>query len=231
MITKAFQNYATAHWSKFWESVTEISRNDQINKALVNDDTCLYNFDKISSSLFSEERRPCSVDGLCITEKCINLIEFKSGFKDKISKKNFDSEKGQCPRLKGICDDYWNLFWDKRNLEKERNIISIRDKAIESYVTLNKKILPYIKDQNVHIPLILTIVIDEDELDNMEDSLAELAQKDSISDNSFTDIKKAMKRLIIQGQEIEDQYYYDYIEVLSVCDFKNRLNIQKKNKI
>ena len=69
------------------------------------------------------------------------------------------------------------------------------------------------------------VVIDEDGIDSMEDTLAEIAGIDANRDNSFVSIKKALRRLKNQRDAIGNTYYYDNIEVMSIQDFYNHLRM------
>lgn len=175
MITKNLLEYAESNWNSFKASVTDISKSDSTHIPLVKSDTLMFHFDKISLSLYSQGNAPTSADGMVITPKVVELVEFKSGFKQRITKNNFDEEKGRCPDANKVCNQYWALFFKNQQKEIHELISSIRFKAFESYVTLEKQILPKCQQADIHIPLKFVVVIDEDEVDNMEDTLAGLA--------------------------------------------------------
>ena len=221
MITKNLQEYAKYHWASFQKSVADISSNGKT--ALVDSDAELYCFDDICLNLFERKKMPTSADGLSITEKEIELIEFKSGFKRKITKKSFKKEMGVCEDAGKICDAYWELFFKNEKKEIDELVASIRNKAIESYITLEKHIFPLCDETDLHMPLKFTAVIDEEEIDYMEDTLSDLAGRGNASENHFTSVKHALYRLMNQYDAAGKLYYYDRIEVLSARDFYNRL--------
>ena len=76
-----------------------------------------------------------------------------------------------------------------------------------------------------NVQLILTVVVDEDGVDGIEDTLAELAEEtEPRADNSLSSIRQALKRLINRQDAKGTPYFYDRIEVLSAKDFKNRIS-------
>ena len=87
MITKDIKSYLTDKYDAYLESVSELSKNDK-GKVLVDDERKLYNFDKITEVIFPGNK-PESADAIYATNKRIFLVEFKSGFKKKITKKKF----------------------------------------------------------------------------------------------------------------------------------------------
>jgi hypothetical protein len=104
-------------------------------------------------------------------------------------------------------------------------IAAIRLKAIESYITIEKQVLPLCITSKTQKPLriIFTVVIDEDGIDSMEETLAELAGVKTVRDNYFFSIKQALSRLNKQTSMDGSTYYYDAIEVLSAQDYSNQL--------
>lgn len=225
MVEIDMSTYAEENWSGHKKSVTEISKSR--NSPLVESDMELYCFDDICSDLYNKEQKPTSADALIVDGKNIELVEFKSGFKNKITKENFNTEQGKCKKVGEICEDYWKLFFDKRKKEVNELILSIRIKAVESYITLEKIIFPRCKLSSEPMHLNFWVVIDEDSVDGLEDTLADLAGVPEIKDNTYSSIRKSLKRLI-HCQDINgNQYFYDDIKVLSVADFKSHLELLK----
>lgn len=227
MITKDLQAYADRNWTKHKATITDISKFSDRRGSLVVSETLLYSFDNICLSMFPIGQAPTSTDGLAITQRAIQLIEFKSGFKQKITKRNFDAKKAVCESANRICEDYWNLFFKNQKRKKKELITSIRLKAIESYITLEKHVFPCCAEIELHkdIKIELMVVIDEDGIDSMEDTLAEVAGIDDSRDNSFVSIKNALRRLKSQHDAIGNTYYYDNIEVMSIQDFYSHLRM------
>lgn len=225
MVAIDMNMYAEENWSDYKKSVTDISKSR--NFSLVENDMELYCFDDICSNLYDKDKKPTSADALIIDGKNIELVEFKSGFKNKITKENFNTERGKCQKAGEICEDYWELFFDKRKKEVNELILSIRIKAVESYITLEKIIFPCCRLSDELMCLQFWVVIDEDSVDGMEDTLAELAEVPEIKDNAYSSIKKSLKRLIRCQDTRGNQYFYDDIKVLSVTDFENYLHLLK----
>ena len=233
MIAKDILKYAQEHWlsdSGYKKTITEISKSGT-SKALVESSKEIFCFDDISRDLYKrKDCLPTSADGIIITDnKKIYLVEFKSGFKKKITKNNLDKEKASCEYKNGLCNDYWNLFFRHQKRETRQLIDSIREKAIESYITLEKRLFPQCSDlmSAKKYELIFIVVIDEDGLDNMESALGELSLKEPPANNCFSDIRKSLKHCLKQKDYVGNDYYYDDIKVMSPYDFKFFVNNSK----
>ena len=120
---------------------------------------------------------------------------------------------------------YWKLFFKNQTNSIKELISSIRFKAIESYITMEKKIFPDCSNIDVSIPIKLTVVIDENEIDNIEDTYAELAGNVETKDNCFQQIRNSLKRLKRQKSADKADYYYDSIDVISAQDYLNRCSM------
>jgi hypothetical protein len=226
MITKDVQAYAISNWGDFLSPVTELSKSDN-GVSLVHSSVELYNFDGICKSLFAQGKLPTSADGLDFNGRTMELVEYKSGFKQRITKHNFDPAKGRCPDpdVNRVCEDYWKLFFKNQQTNISELISSIRNKAVESYVTLEKQVFPRCQDAGRPMQLKLIVVIDEDEIDSMEDTYSELAGNTDAEDNHFSAIKSALRRLVNLRDADGNAYFYDSIEVLSVQDYLNKLKL------
>lgn len=225
MLTKDLLRYAETNWERYKATVSVISENDQTHVPLVTGDVLLFHFDKISEALYPQGKAPTSADGLEVTDRGVAFVEFKSGFQRKITKKNFDEEQAWCKDGNKVCDKFWNLFFKEQGKEIAELISSIRFKAIESYITLEKHIFPKCQQADVQIPLKFVVIIDEDAVDAMEDTLAELAGETDIKDNHFSAIRSALRRLTGQHDTDGNGYYYDSIEVLSAREYSTHLRL------
>ena len=121
------------------------------------------------------------------------------------------------------------MFFKNQELKISQLISSIRFKAIESYITLEKMVFPLCQDVVTPIPLKLVVVIDEEEIDSIEATYAELAGNTDTENtvakhNSLTAIRSALRRLKNLHDANNNDYFYDCIEVLSVQDYLNKLN-------
>ena len=226
MITKDVQAYAVSNWGDYLSPVTELSKSDN-GVSLVQSSVKLYNFDGICKSLFARGKVPTSADGLDFNGRTMELVEYKSGFKQRITKHNFDPAKGRCPDpdVNRVCEDYWKLFFKNQQTNISELISSIRNKAVESYVTLEKQVFPRCQDSGRPLQLKLIVVIDEDEIDSMEDTYSELAGNTDAEDNHFSAIKSALRRLVNLRDADGNAYFYDHIDVMSVQDYQNKLKL------
>lgn len=224
MTSKDLTPYADTHWNDYRTTVTEASRSEQ-GKVLVKHSFPLYNFDQISKDLFPEDHTPTSADGLYFSDGDIHLVEFKSGYRQKITKNNFDREKGKCPKTQEVCEDYWKLFWENQDRKIQELISSIRFKAIESYLTMEKHILPLCPDntENKTAKMIFTVVVDENGADGLEDIMAAVAGCETPDSNRIKELKTALKRLADRKDADENPYLYDEIRVITATEFSQIL--------
>lgn len=222
MITKDLRTFAESTWQDYRESVTELSKSHGSGVSLVTSGQMLYNFDHICEDQFIDGDVPTSADALAVTTNSVELIEFKSGFRQKIRKDNLDPAKAICQHTHEICGSYWDLFFENQKRKLRELISSVRLKAIESYVTLEKCIFPLCRELHGarYLRLKLIVVIDEDGVDAMEDTLAELAGT-QVSSNCYADVRRALSRLRNKIDAAGNSYYYDDIEVMSSHDFQN----------
>ena len=131
MISKDVKSYADSNWGHFLSPITDLSKSET-GVSLVSSLNQLYNFDDISKSLYAPGKAPTSVDGLDVSAAAVKLVEFKSGFKQRITKHNFDPAQGLCKDANKVCEEYWTLFFQNRKTNIQDVISAIRFKAIES---------------------------------------------------------------------------------------------------
>lgn len=225
MITKDIQAYADNNWAAYKESISLISKSGSNHGSLVNSEKKIFNFDKISIALNHPKRLPTSIDGLRITSETLELVEFKRGFKQIITTSNYDPKKIYCEHLGAECTDYRELFFKNQDTEREQLIHSLRLKAIESFVTMEKLILPLCENLETQqsLNLKLTVVIDEDGIDSMEHTLTSLSGESNPVDNCYDRIKRSLSRLANNLDACGKTYYYDLVEVFSVNEYQNLL--------
>lgn len=229
MFTKDVQSYATDNWRQFLKPISELSKTGK-GTSLVESSEELYSFDDICKSFYKNKKVPTSADALRVTNRTVEFVEFKSGFEQKISKNNFDLGKGTCTIINDICKDFWSCFSKLQKANRKELIYAIRIKALESYITLEKQILPLCQDTTADVKLKLIVVIDVDAVDSMEDTLSDLAVKEPPEGNSISDVRKALLRLTNLRDAENNPYLYDCIEVLSAQDYLNKLKA-KNNKV
>lgn len=224
MIKKDVCSYLIENFSDKTEPISILSKSDK-GKVLVNDETSAYSYDKITKQVYGYIKYPTSADALFVNNKIILFTEFKSGFKRNISKETLNYNMLTCPSDSAkICRDYAKLLIEKGRLETDELLDSIKFKAIESYITLEKKILPSCSDflNDVHLRVIFCVVVD-DYIDSMEDTLTELASKPS-STNTFSRVKSSLLRFVNLKTFDNEDYFYDEIKVLSPYEYKKYLN-------
>lgn len=227
MVRSSLCHYLDENFTQYKEKITKLSQSDA-GVSLVVDEREIYNFDKITEKLYENElsKKPSSADAVAVTPKCLMLVEFKTGFKSKFSAKKLNRNLLKCPYDGSkICDEYGKLLLINRNYVRNELYDSVRLKAIESYMTLKKKISSAVlrQEETLYVPIIYCVVIDEP-LDDMEDTLLELAKKDT-DDNAFVKMRRSLKRLIdVKSSDKSENFYYDEIKVLSPYCFKEYLS-------
>lgn len=211
-------------WKDCLKAVTELSKDKKNGTPLVESGKQLYDFDTICGLLFPEDKKPASADGLEITPREVRLIEFKTGFRKKITRENFDVEKGLCKKAGEVCEDYWGLFFKKQKKDTGELISSIQFKAVESYLTLQKKLLPLCPEAGEPLPLAFIVVADADAVDGMVDILTGLSKRKEESRTSLGQIRSSLKKYLQLLDESGEVYCYDRVEVLTASQYANRVN-------
>lgn len=227
MIKKDLPTYALEKWARYLLPVTKLSLSHQRGSIpMVQHEKEMYNFDAICDDLFSKQnhKRPSSADALDISSQVIRLVEFKSGFRPKISRENFDSEKGRCEVSGQVCEEYWKLFFKLQDFQTRELFDSLRAKAVESMLTLEKQILPLCEDASHPIRILYVVVIDADPVDQMENILDELGTQPKQATNVFSGIRKALSRLVNIQDATGNTYCYDEVEVFSPKEYVTRLS-------
>ena len=220
MTNKNLYKYALTHWADHEISVTNASKSGS-GVPLVESEHVLYHFDAICASMFEGQDSSTSADGLQVEARKIDFVEFKSGFKQKVTKEKFDPAQGACPKTKEVCSDYWDLFWENQDRKIKELISSIRIKAIESYILLEKHFFPMCEslEGSANAKVNFVVVVDEDGVEGIEDTLAELAGTEPDTGNHLISIRQSLKRLVNRQDTAGLPYFYDKIEVLSASDY------------
>lgn len=224
MVSKDIFSYITQNYEDNLDSITKLSETGR-GQSLVIDERELYNFDDITTILYNNIKCPTSADSLLVTKRIVEFVEFKSGFHKKITKKNCDYSKLSCLSDNSkTCMGYADLLFKKQDLETDELLDSLKMKAIESYMTLEKKILPKCESyaDTMHIRLVFCVVVD-DYIDVMEDTLNELANETSDS-NTITQVKSSLSRFVNHKDTAGNDYLYDELKVLSPHEFILHMN-------
>ncbi len=227
MINKNVLQYAMQTWDTYIKPLSEVSKSSD-GKSLVNRSEKVYWFDGISDEVYTGINfKPRSVDGLFFSEDAIYFVEFKTGFKKRRTKENFDDEYAKCPQYGTFCKDFKEWFFKMQDKETEELKTSIKLKAIESYFTLDRKILPYCADIEQQYKIVLIVVIDEDEVDYGENIFFELSEDHvppNADKNSIYSIKESLQGYKKHGNKDKpstyNDYFYDDIKVLSAKEFE-----------
>lgn len=221
-----FKNYAKNNLkldlNDYVIQISELSKSDNVKCPLIDSDVEIYNFDGIVKSFFNGNPSPASVDGLYFSKSkngnTLVLIEFKTGFNQRITKETFDINKCECPNTDRTnqvnCKDYGKILLENQNLKFAELLDSLKLKMVESYLMLKKM---FFRPENVSIkknPIKMIVVIDVNVLETEEKALADLAAK-TPNDNKIQAVKNALSRFS------SDKYnLYQEINVFSAIDFE-----------
>lgn len=157
------------------EDAIEESLDVQTLHSLVKNSKKAYNFDKIKELYIQDAKRLCSVDALFFLGKKLYLIEFKSGFADKINaesyKYTFFEEDSICKSTQSICEQLkaenivnFNHCFNLRKKIKQNLTLNLIVKLYNSLQVLKK----IFKDNNIDddIEFYYWIIVDNPLLKN-----------------------------------------------------------------
>ena len=230
MMNKDGRTFARENWSDKTGKISVISssgnrRTNGQERILVDNDTLIYSFDDINQ-LFYTKNKSDSVDGLFFLKRKICFVEFKTGFRKIVTRENYPSTM-KIPCDKSECEGYRKLFF--KNQDNETKIIqdSIKIKVLETYITLEKHILPQCEESSKEMNLYLYIVIDEDPIEEMTDILSDLTdgkKKNAQKNTTCSKLRESLKRFIKVKDCDGNEYFYDEIIVMSATEFNNWIN-------
>lgn len=216
-----------SRYGDYIESVTKICKNTRAGESYIQSETPMFNFDKISNAV-NVRSGFHSADALRIRAKCIELIEFKSGFARRITKENWDPKRASCPDdPEKECLHYKKVFLRLAKLEVQELLDTIKSKAVESFVTWEKCILPQVPADRP-IPIKYIVIIDADNTDGYENIMGDLAKKSVAGSNQVANVKQALKRFVQCRDANNSIYYYDSVEVYTFSEYQHILNTEKK---
>ena len=204
------------------KTFTELSENDETGESLVNNTNLGYDFDSISEGIFGTNKLR-SADSVIVKDDYIIFIEFKSGFKKRIHISNFDKSKWPCKHAEPYCSEGAEYFLKNQDLTAIEMIQSIQLKAVESFITLEKFIVPKCFEENNNWKVKFVAVIDavnDIPLDMYEAGLSELGgcDEETLKENSIVSLKDSLKKYMKKNFN-GDGVLYDSVDVMTVENF------------
>lgn len=132
---------------------------------------------------------------------------------DQITKEIYATRKNGIPTSADALTFSKNIFCLlSLNLDLKRNLLKC-------------------EGDNSRVLVDLWVIIDEEEIDYMEDTLASLANKTiEEKNNIFERIRKALNRFLRQQDANGNRYCYESIHVLSARDYENYLKTVEQEK-
>lgn len=190
------------------------------NGPLVESQSYGYNFDQISYDILSGNKLK-SVDSIAIRNGIIYFIEFKTGFKKKISTSNFDKSKWPCPSNDNkFCEEGAKYFLENQKLTAIEMNQSIQMKLVESFCVFEKFIIPECEESSDSYKVKFIAVIDavnEIPLEMYENALNSLAKLNN-EDNVLDSLRKSLRKYIIKDK-YNKSVFYDEVDVYTKQQF------------
>lgn len=153
--------------------------------SLVQNSKTAFNFDKIKDVFMSDQGNFRSVDALLFLGKKVYLLEFKTGFSDRVDVKSYNylqlqqdstckqvSEEKLCEQLQRENIKGYNYFFNLRNKVKQNLALTLIVKLYDSLAILNK----IFKDNNIDedFEFYYWIIVDTPMLKNKYHTIKEL---------------------------------------------------------
>lgn len=222
MVNVDLGKYIKESMESYKKTVAEISKDEITRVPMINREEVLYSFDDISKNLIPSA---ASVDAICVQNKGVVLIEFKQGFADKSCFDTYDPSKVCCPHHPDeSCFEFFEISQKNRKLEKENLYYCLRQKAVETFCTLEKQIFPLCcPSEGCKLTLYIVVDLDpiEEEISVWEsvmngESARNIQQRNQAMEtyNAITDALKKYK--ISQNNRV---YFFDEVEVMGVQSF------------
>lgn len=165
-----------------------------------------------------------SVDSIMVKGKNVFFIEFKTGFKQKINKGNFDKNKWFCEHKEEICEENMKRFIDYQKLSYKEQKRSLNLKAVESICFFNGIILPQctLCDKEYNLVLIVVVDVSSSPIDALQSMQNEMGGIETEDGNTYKDINSSFNKLRPSNFN-GDPIFYDKIFVYSVEQFEELL--------
>lgn len=222
MVNANLLEYADKNWKAFLKPISDLSKPCSKEKSLVECDKMQYSFDAIYKS-FGVKHPLCSADAIEISQNEIVLIEYKTGFKDKM-KVQLDPKLAVCDKISGNkveCTDVFDALASVRKKDKELLKQSIKTKAIDSWTILEKMIFPKCSCKN-EVKVVYSVVVDVNPPDGEMAIMEKMSKQDSGSQLSA--IKDSLKKYILTSDD-GDNLLFDDIKVYSSNEYQSIINL------
>ena len=200
MVRADLDEYANTNWKQYLKTISELSKPDTKGMPLVDSEMLQYSFDDICNA-YCLNPALCSADAIVVSDNKIELIEYKTGFRDKMNTGKYDKSLGICNKTGTSieCKDVFNALVKNRKMDRELLKENIKTKAIDSWLMLDKLIFPKCTQSNER-ELIYTVVVDTNPVDQEVELMGGLAKhecdvpeikaiKDALKKYTFTDGK------------------------------------------
>lgn len=238
MIDKDVKSYFDKEMQDYIEPINTISQPEtkpdgKSKPPLVNIFAPIYNFDKICKKIYKNQ--PKSADGIFFCKNTMYVVEFKTGFK-KNPKNKSEGLNFLCTKHNEVCEE--QKKWQDDAFKRKQNELktSVRLKAIESYITLEKQLIPLCDDTEIKCRLVFVVVTDADCVNVYDRELGQLGKKHisaSTASNVLIQLKTSLNSYNLKHDKhaSSNDYFYDEIKVMSSEEFENFFNKLSPEKI
>lgn len=201
------------------KSFSILSENKETHVSLVHNETLAYDYETCVGQLFQRNALKM-VDAVYVKNNTIYFIEFKGGFDLNIRLDNFDMNRWYCNDAKRKCKQAAEIFMENQDHKISELIASVNGKLVETYVTINKLILPMCATGDYSFRTVYVVVVDEisQPLGAIEETLNALSGKGMNTINPISKLKDSTRKYSIsdaQGVPV----FFDKIDVLNVSEF------------
>ena len=220
--------------NNYKKEVTELSKSQE-GKSLVSADFLAYSFDDIfKNDKKTQKLHP--VDAVVPYEDKLILIEFKSGFEDKVNKNTFkkslyeeskhcDKDKKDCQKLIAFLSDYYQLFYEKRKSQKHELIYSLKLKLYDVVFFVKNSIFPYCIQKRKDIEIIYIIVVDSLYIESRENTISGVNKNSILTPEKSVLIQDKMN-VCQQLFDAENELLCDKLVVVTAEEFLKQCNCE-----
>lgn len=191
--------------------------------SLINSSQKAICYDDIVKS-FCKKAAIKSVDSIFIKDDVIYFIEFKTGFKQKINKSNFDESKWYCEDKKAICKENMNRFKEYKDLSYNEQKRSLNLKAVESAFFFNGIIVPKCNTCDKHYKMVLIVVVDVSysPIDALQQMQNDMGNIETDNNNTYKNLNNSFDKLRPSNFD-GNALFYDEIFIYSSEEFTQNL--------
>ena len=228
--------FDTEYGTNYQKKVEELSKS-QDGKSLVSGDFLAYSFDDI----FKKDKKTQklhSVDAVVPYEDKLVLIEFKSGFEDKVNKNTFkksqheenklcDKDNKDCKKLIDFLSYYYKLLYEKRKSQKLELVSSLKLKLYDAVFFVKNNVFPNCSQKRKDLEIIYIIVVDSLYIESRENTVSGV-NKDNILTPGKSVLIQSKMNVCQRLFDAENKPLCDKLVVVTAEEFLRQCNCELK---